>query len=180
MLFATHGAVPEAIAVLERVREHAEPSYELAFNLAGAYLLKNDLARALENYDAALALKPDSVPALRQAAAVAERRGELERSLSYWLRAKKLAPEDPEILLGFGRVCLRMDLLEDAEPALDQGREPEAERRHVQYTLAAAKVGKRQFEAAQRLLEPLVAAQPGGCAPRICARIGALSAGTSA
>ena len=64
--------------------------------------MNNDPARALENYDAALALKPDSVPALRQAAAVAEQRGELERSLSYWLRAKKLEPEDPEILLGFG------------------------------------------------------------------------------
>ena len=49
---------------------------------------------------------------------VAERQGELERSLSYWVRAKKLAADDPEILLGFGRVCLKMDLLEDAEAAL--------------------------------------------------------------
>ena len=27
-----------------------------------------------------------------------------------------LAPEDPAILLGFGRVCFKMDLLDDAEP----------------------------------------------------------------
>ena len=51
---------------------------------------------------------------------VAERRGEYERSLSYWLRAKKADPDDAGILLGFGRVCLRMDLLDDAEPALEQ------------------------------------------------------------
>ena len=44
------------------------PSYELAFTLGGAYLLNGDPARALDAYDAALTLKPDSLPALRQAA----------------------------------------------------------------------------------------------------------------
>lgn len=161
VLFATHGAAPEAIAILERVREAGTASYELAFNLAGAYLLNGDEARALDAYDEALAAKRDSLPALRQAAVVAERRGELERSLSYWLRAKKIDPDDAEILLGFGRVCLRMDLLEDAEPALIKAASLKPNDVTCQYTLAAAKVGKRQFEAAQRLLEPLVAAHPG-------------------
>ena len=55
--------------------------------------MKPDPARALEAYDAALAQKPDSLAALRQAAVVAERNGELERSLSYWMRAKKLAAD---------------------------------------------------------------------------------------
>jgi cellulose synthase operon protein C len=160
VLFATHGAAPQAVEILERVRKTAGPSYELAFNLAGAYLLKNDPARALEQYDAALALKPDSGPALRQAAAVAEQRGEFERSLSYWMRAKKVDPEDPEILLGFGRVCLRMDLLDDAEPALVKAAALKPDDRTYQYTLAAAKVGKKQFEAAQHLVEPLVEKQP--------------------
>jgi tetratricopeptide (TPR) repeat protein len=161
VLLATHGAAPEAVRILERVRETGSPSYDLAFNLAGAYLVNDDSARALDSYDAALALKPDSMPALRQAAILAERRGELERSLSYWLRAKKIEPEDPEILLGFGRVCLRMDLLEDAEPALAKAASLKPDDRTYQYTLAAAKVGKRQFEAAQRLVEPLVDKQPG-------------------
>jgi tetratricopeptide (TPR) repeat protein len=91
---------------------------------------------------------------------VAEQRGELERSLSYWLRAKKIEPEDAEILLGFGRVCLRMDLLDDAEPALVKAASLKADGRAYQYTLAAAKVGKRQFEAARHLVEPLVDKQP--------------------
>jgi len=161
VLLARHGAAPEAITILERVRKTSGPSYELAFNLAGAYLLNDDPARALDSYDAALAMKPASVPALRQAAAVAERRGELERSLSYWLRAKKIEADDPEILLGFGRVCLRMDLLEDAEPALVRAAALKPNDTTYQYTLAAAKVGKRQFEAAQALLEPLLAAHTG-------------------
>ncbi len=157
---ATEGDAPAAIELLERARDGGPPSYELAFNLAGAYLLNNDPTRALEHYDAALALKPDSVPALRQAAAVAEQGGELERSLSYWMRAKKVDPENPEILLGFGRVCLRMDLLDDAEPALVKAAALKPDDRTYQYTLAAAKVGKKQFEAAQHLVEPLVEKQP--------------------
>jgi tetratricopeptide (TPR) repeat protein len=160
VLFATHGAGPEAVRILERVRETSSPSYDLAFNLAGAYLVNDDPVRALDAYDAALALKPDSMPALRQAAMLAEGRGALERSLSYWLRAKKIEPENPEILLGFGRVCLRMDLLEDAEPALTKAASLKPDDRTYQYTLAAAKVGKRQFEAAQHLIEPLVEKQP--------------------
>ena len=108
--------------------------------------------------------------ALRQAAGIAEQQGELERSLSYWIRAQKLAADDPEVLLGFGRVCLKMDLLEDAEPALTEAASLKPDDPSYQYTLAAAKVGKRQFEAAQALLEPLVAATAARSAAAIRAR----------
>ena len=145
LLLAREGAAAAAVSVLERARQTGPVSHELEFNLAGAYLLNKDPARALSSYDAALALKPDSLPALRQAAAVAEGRGELERALSYWMRARKIEPNDPEILLGFGRVCLRMDLLEDAEPALTKAASMKPEETAYQYTLAAAKVGKRQY-----------------------------------
>lgn len=160
LLLVSEKAVPEAIALLEGARQTGAPSYELAFNLGGAYLLNADPGRALESYDLALSLQPESVPALRQAAAIAEGHGELERSLSYWRRARKAAPDDAEILLGFGRVCLKMDLLEDAEPALASAASMRPEEAVYQYTLAAAKVGKRQFEAAQGLLEGLVRKQP--------------------
>jgi tetratricopeptide (TPR) repeat protein len=161
LLLVNEGAVRESIAVLEHARGTGPPSYELAFNLGGAYVLNGEPARALEAYDLALDQKPDSVQALRQAAGIAEQQRELERSLAYWMRAKKIEPDDPEILLGFGRVCLKMDLLEDAEPALAAAAAMRPEETAFQYTLAAAKVGKRQFEAAQELLERLVTKQPG-------------------
>jgi tetratricopeptide (TPR) repeat protein len=104
-LYAEEGVPSAAIDILERAKPFAPPSYELAFNLGGAYLLNGDAARALASYDDALRLQPESVEALRQAAAVAEQAGELERSLSYWMRARQVAPDDPGILLGFGRVC---------------------------------------------------------------------------
>ena len=87
LLLVQEGVIDQGIAVLEHAKGAGPPSYELAFNLAGAYLVKKDAARALEHYDAALSLRPDSLDALRLAAGVAERNGELERCLSYWLMA---------------------------------------------------------------------------------------------
>ena len=156
LVLAEGGAVPEAITVLEGAKGVGAPTYEFAFNLGGLYLMKGDPARALENYDLALTLNPQSVPALRQAAGVAESQGELERSLSYWMRARKIEPDNPEILLGFGRVCLKMDLLEDAEPVLAKAASLRPDDPSYQYALAAAKVGKKQFEAAQAILETIL------------------------
>ncbi len=160
LLLVQEGVIDEGIAVLEHAKLAGPRSYELVFNLAGAYLIKKNTARALEHYDAALSVTPDSLDALRLAAGVAERNGELERSLSYWLRAKKLAPDDPVILLGFGRVCFKMDLLDDAEPALAKAASLKPGDIPYQYTLAAVRVGKRQYDEARSLLEPLVAAHP--------------------
>ncbi len=89
LLLAREGVVPEAIDILERAKQTSPPSYELAFNLGGVYLLNKDLPHALEYYDVALSMEPKAVPALRQAAGIAENQGELERSLSYWMRARK-------------------------------------------------------------------------------------------
>jgi tetratricopeptide (TPR) repeat protein len=129
-------------------------------SLAQIYALKGEPARGLETLDRVLKQQPDSLAALQQAAVLAESHDELERSLSYWMRAKKLEPDDPDVLLGFGRVCLKMDLLDDAEPALTRAASVRPNELSYQYTLAAAKVGKRQFEAAQALLEPLVRTRP--------------------
>lgn len=160
LLLAKEGIVPQAIEIMERAKQSGTPSFELAFNLASAYLLNKDNRHALENYDLALTQNPQSLPALLQAATTAEKNSELERSLSYWMRARKVEPENPEILLGFGRVCLKMDLLEDAEPALAKASSLRPDDLSYQYTLASAKVGKKQFDAAQAILEKLVAQQP--------------------
>jgi tetratricopeptide (TPR) repeat protein len=160
LLLAQNGAPPEAAQVLEHVKQPGHVSFELAFNLAGVYLLSNNAKLALENYDAALNVGPTSMPALTQAAAVAEKQRELERSLSYWMRAKKLEPDNPEILLGFGRVCLKMDLLDDAETALSKAAGLRPEDSGYQYLLASVRVGKKQFDAAREILAKLVEKNP--------------------
>jgi tetratricopeptide (TPR) repeat protein len=160
LLLANGGVTSEAIDVLESAHKASPPSYELAFNLAGLYLLNNNPTLALAQYDLALNSRPDSLPALRQAAVVAEKQANLERSLSYWMRAKKIEPDNAEILLGFGRVCLKMDLLEDAEPALIKAVELRPDDPTCLYTLASAKVGKKEYEAAQSIFQKLESKQP--------------------
>jgi len=160
LLLAGGGVAPEAIDILESLRKKGPLSYELAFNLAGAYQLEKHWALALASYDEALTLDPKSLSALRHGGNIAEQQGQLERSLSYWMRAKKLEPDNPDILESFGRVCLKMDLLEDAEPALTKAAELRPDNAAYQYTLVAAKVGKKQFETAQSLLEGLLKQRP--------------------
>jgi tetratricopeptide (TPR) repeat protein len=160
LLLTTAGLNAQAIQILEHIKHDGPVSFQVAFNLAGVYLLSHHPVQALENYDAALKIEPTSIPALKQAAIVAEKQAELERSLSYWMRAKKLQPDDPDILLGFGRVCLEMDLLEDAEPALVKAAALKPDAAAYQYLLASVKVGKKQFDAAQSILEKLVIANP--------------------
>jgi tetratricopeptide (TPR) repeat protein len=160
LLLANGGVTNEAIDVMESARKGSPPSYELAFNLGGLYLLNNNPTLALAQYDLALNSRPDSLPALRQAAFVAEKQANLERSLSYWMRAKKIEPDNPEILLGFGRVCLKMDLLQDAEPALTRAVDLRPDDPTYLYTLASAKVGKKEYEAAQSIFEKLEGKQP--------------------
>ena len=160
LLLAKEGVVAEAIALLEHIKQSSPASYELAFNLAGMYLLKNDLPHALENYDLALGQNSRSLPALMQAGVIAERNNELERSLSYWIRAKKIDSESPEILEGFGRVCLKMDLLEDADPALTKAASLKPDNANYQYVLGSVKVGKKQFDRAQSIFENLVRKNP--------------------
>lgn len=159
LVFAREGVASQAIDLLNAIRKKGPPSYELAFNLAGAYQLEERWALALASYDEALTFDPTALPALQQAASIAEQQGQLERALAYWMRAKKIEPDNPDILEGFGRVCLKRDLLEDAEPALTKAANLRPNNAAYQYTLAAAKVGKKQFDAAQVLLETLLSRQ---------------------
>ena len=160
LVLAKGGLAAPAAELLERVKQIHPPAYEIEFNLAGIRLLEGNLDSALQNYDAALALRPESVPALKQAALVAERRGELERSLSYWVRVKKLQPDDAETLYGFGKVCLKMDLLEDGAPALARAVALKPDEPLFTYALASARVGKKQFASGEALLAKLLAKRP--------------------
>ncbi len=161
LLLANKDAVLEGIDVLEHAKQSAPTSFPVAFNLAGVYARNNNLALALQNYDLALRIDPSSIDAMTQAAITAEKKADLEHSLSYWMRAKKLEPESPEVLLGFGRVCLKMDLLEDAETSLTKAASFKPQDPSYQYLLASVKVGKKQFDSAERLLDALVKKSPG-------------------
>ena len=154
------GLNPEAIPILERLKREGLDSYEVAFNLAGFYLLENDLANASENYELAVKFNDRSVPALQQVARIAEQQGELEKALSFLIRAKLEAPDDPEVLFSFGTVALRLELIEDATKALVRALELRPAHRPIRYWLGTARGAARQYDEALALYQGLLKEQP--------------------
>ncbi|MDE0127914.1 MAG: tetratricopeptide repeat protein [Bryobacterales bacterium] len=150
----------EAAGILERLKREGFSSYEVAFNLAGFYLLENDLAKASENYELAVKLNDRSVAALRQVARIAEQQGELEKALSFLIRAKLEAPNDPEVLLSFGTAALRLELIEDATKALQTALERRPTHRATRYWLATARGAAGQYDEALKLYQGLLAEHP--------------------
>ncbi len=137
-----------AVEVLEGVKRDGLANFDVAFNLAGLYLLENDFGKASENYELAVDFDDQSVPALKQVAAIAEKQGELEKALSFLIRAKLEAPEDAEVLLSFGTVALRLDLIEDATNALEKALELRPAHKATRYWLGTARGTARQYDAA--------------------------------
>ena len=144
----------------KRARQTGPPSYELAFNLGSVYLLNAiPRARSTPTTRRCASSRTPFPRCVRPPASRSSRASSNDRCPTGCARGSS-TPDDPEMLLGFGRVCLKMDLLDDAEPALTEAAALKPDEPSYQYTLAAAKVGKRQFEAAQALLEALVAKRP--------------------
>lgn len=154
------GLNPEAIQLLEGVKREGLASFNVAFNLAGFYLLESDLGKASENYELAVRFDDQSVPALRQVATIAEQRGELEKALSFLIRAKLEAPDDPEVLFSFGTVALRLDLIEDAAKALERALELKPGHKPSRYWLGTARGAARQYDAALALYQGILDQDP--------------------
>ncbi len=154
------GLNQEAIAILENLKREGLGSYEVAFNLGGLYLLEDNLAKAAENYELAVGLDDQSVPALRQVALIAERRGELEKALSYLIRAKLESPDDAGIQFSFGTVALRLELAEDAKQALSRALELQPGHRAARYWLATAHGAAGEYDSALALYKGLLSEEP--------------------
>ena len=150
----------DAIQVLEHVKSEGQASFDVAFNLAGLYLLEEDLLKAAENYELALTFNDQSLPALRQVARIAEGKGELEKALSFLIRAKLEAPNDPDVLFAFGTVCLRLELIEDAAKALERVIELRPGHKATRYWLGTARGAGGQYDEALALYQGLLEEDP--------------------
>ncbi len=154
------GLTDEPIQILEHAKSQGLASYELAFNLAGLYLLAEDLPRASQNYEWALTFNDRSLPALRQTARIAEKQGELEKALSFLIRAKLEAPGDPEVLFAFGTVSLRLEFIEDSTGALEKAARLRPGHKPTRYWLATARGAARQYDEALALYKALLEENP--------------------
>lgn len=159
-LLASQDNLREAIALMERARAAGPSLFELEYNLGSAYLHSEDLSRAKERYKAALDLQPDSVPTLQQLAQIAGTQNQNEEALSYLIRARKLAPDSPDVLYAFGWTCIKMHLADDAIGALKRAFELQPASPPIIYTLAVAWVEKKEFATASEFLKKYTALRP--------------------
>ena len=152
----------EAKEVLEAIetRNTARPSFPFVLRLGEAYLSLGLFERADQNFQLALSLDSTCGTCNRNLAQVAERQGNTEKALAYLIKAKQQAPEDPETLFDFGKVCLQRNLLEDALPALAKAASLKPDRDPYVYVLASANVAKGDLPEAASLLGRLLRKHP--------------------
>jgi tetratricopeptide (TPR) repeat protein len=157
-----YGMKPEATAVLEdqekRLQSHPQPDTTL--RLANAFLALGLPDHAENSTERALSQKPDCIACYQMLGQIAEHQGDSEKALSYLVKAKQLAPQDPEVLFEFGRVCLERNLLDDALPALRKAVELRPDNDAYVYALGSANVGKEQLPDALRLFQQLAKKHP--------------------
>jgi len=100
------------------------------------------------------------VAALRRLAAAAVAGGDREKALAHLLRAKAVAPDDPEVLFEFGMVALGMSLYEDAAPAFAAALAKRPDEPRFIYALARARMEQGEVSEAERLFRRYVGLRP--------------------
>ena len=161
-VLAMFGMTLEAKQIFEaeEAKIAAHPSSTLAFKLGKSYMSLGILDRAEQNFQRALDLNPACADCDQSLAEIAERQGNTEKALAFLVAAKQLAPEDPEILFEFGKVCLQRNLLEDALPALAKAAALKPERDPYVYVLASANVAQGNLSNAASLFARLLQKHP--------------------
>jgi tetratricopeptide (TPR) repeat protein len=159
---ALFGLTAEAQKVFAAVeaKTAANPSPSSTVQLAQSYLSAGILDRAEQNFQRALALNAACAPCEQGLAEIAERQGDTEKALAHLIEAKRQAPEDPEILFQFGKICLQRNLPDDAMPALAKAVQLKPDQDSYVYVLASANVAQGHLPQATSLFGQLLQKHP--------------------
>jgi tetratricopeptide (TPR) repeat protein len=148
------------ILKIEEAKLVSSPSSPLAFNIGKSYMALGKLDQAESNLQLALTLNPSCAPCNQSLAEIAEHQGDSEKALAYLIAAKKLDPNNPEILFEFGKVCLERNLLDDALPALARAVDLKPDQDQYVYLLGSASVAKHDLPKAASLFGQLLKKRP--------------------
>jgi tetratricopeptide (TPR) repeat protein len=161
-LLQASGMEAEAKTVFEaaEMRIAAHPSPALALKLGNNYLALGILDRAEKNSELALSLAPDCTACDLTLAQIAERQENSEKALSYLVAAKKLEPENPQVLFEFGKVCLERNLVDDALSALEKAVALKPNQDSYVYVLGSANVSRGNYSKAAALFSQLLQKNP--------------------
>src|SRR5579864_6213009 len=163
-----YGLRDEATRVFqdEEVRLDARPTPSIALRLGNAFLSLGLLDQAEKGAQLALSLVPDCIACYQTLAQIADRQDNSEKALAYLVAAKKRAPEDPEVLFEFGKVCLERNLVDDAFSALSKAVELQPDNDSYVYVLGSANVASGHLPDALALPAPSAQA-PSRCDPHL-------------
>jgi tetratricopeptide (TPR) repeat protein len=165
-----YGMKAEATKVFqdEEARLGAHPSPPLALKLGNAFLSLGLLDESERNAQRVLSLAPDCIACYQTLAQIADRHDNSEKALAYLVAAKKRAPEDPEVLFEFGKVCLERNLVDDALSALSKAVELQPDNDSYVYALGSAQCWRRPFARRTGAFPTTSAKASSRCEPDIC------------
>ncbi len=157
-----YGMKAEATKVFEgeEARLPSRPLSSVVLRLGNAFLALGVLDRAEKNLQRSLSLAPDCVVCYQTLAEIAERQDNSEKALAYLVAAKRRAPEDPDVLFQFGKVCLERNLVDDALPALTKAVELKPDNDSYVYALGSANVARGNLPNALALFNRLLQKHP--------------------
>ncbi len=150
---------PYVKEILTLEPEQAGP---LLVTLADAYLEKNDLPKAEENYLAALDGKLDNAGALFGLAQISRLKGETREASIYLNRVASLAADSksPEFLYKFALEALRVGMSDEAKAALERSLELKPKEPSYLLALGIALLRKADLFEAEKLFRRLLEIQP--------------------
>ena len=161
-LYQLKRAPDKAILQLKEVLALEPENFEAKVMLGDAYLAKNDLENAEENYLAALDGKLDNAGALFGLAQIARVKGETREASIYLNRVRTLTADlkSPEFLYKFGLEAMRVGMFDEARSALERSVELKPKEPSYLLALGIAWLRKGDLFEAEKLFRRVLELQP--------------------
>ena len=161
-LYLLKNAPDKAIPQLNEVLALEPENIEARVILGDAYLAKNDLKKAEENYLAALDNKLDNAGALFGLAQISRLNGEMREASIYLNRVGTLSADSksPEFLYKFGLEAMRVGMFDESKAALQRAVELKPKEPSYLLALGIAWLRKSDFFEAEKLFRQVLELQP--------------------
>jgi len=161
-LYMLKRAPDKAILQLNEVVASEPDNFDARVMLGDAYLGKNDLQKAEENYLGALDGHLDNASALLGLAQISRLKGETKEPAIYLNRVATLTAgsKSPELLYKFGMEAMRANMFDEAKSALQRAVEMRPNDPSYVLALGIAQLRKTDLFEAEKLFRRVVEIQP--------------------
>ena len=156
----------EARQIFQKVIEHAPEMASAHVNLGLLYAQTSHEDEAISEFHEALRIEPGRDDALHalvnllRTEARATAAADPEKALSRLIEARKIAPEDPDVLYDFGMVAIRMSLFKDAVDAFRGALAVRADDPATLYGFGRAQMGLTQYQDARETFSKYLSLKP--------------------